>query len=150
LLSRFAQKINVKCFLFDTYAGFDAQDLTGIDENSKTSQFSDTSLEMVKGIVGDYASNIYVKGYFPESLAQTEDPGSFCLVHIDCDLEKPFTAALEYFYPRMVKGGFIIMHDYTNLNWPGVKIAVDDFFKDKPEFVIPIPDKSGTAAIRKT
>jgi len=27
--------------------------------------------------------------------------------------------------------------------------AIDEFFADKPESVIPIPDRAGTAAIRK-
>jgi len=74
---------------------------------------------------------------------------SFCLVHLDCDLYAPFQAALRYFYPRLVSGGFLILHDYANAHWKGAEKAVDEFFADKPEKVIPIPDKSGTAVLRK-
>jgi O-methyltransferase len=50
---------------------------------------------------------------------------------------------------HVVKGGFLVMHDYSSLWWDGVEKAVDEFFAVKPEKVIPIPDKSGTAVIRK-
>jgi len=36
-----------------------------------------------------------------------------------------------------------------SLYWDGVERAVNEFFADKPERFIPIPDKSGTIAIRK-
>ena len=41
------------------------------------------------------------------------------------------------------------MHDYTSLYWEGVEKAVEEFFADKVESVIPIPDMSGTVAVRK-
>jgi len=73
----------------------------------------------------------------------------FSLVHLDCDLKKPTMAALEYFYPRIVKGGFLVMHDHSSYCWKGAEEAINEFFKDKPEWVIPVPDKSGSCVIRK-
>jgi hypothetical protein len=148
LLAKFSRLINSSLYLFDTFAGFNEKDIEGLDKDVNTNSFTNTSLKEVQDLVGE--KNVkYVQGYFPESLDQIEDPGTFSLVHIDCDLEKPFTAALNYFYPRMVSGGFLIMHDYSSLYWQGATNAADNFFKDKKEFLIPIPDKSGTAVIRK-
>jgi len=148
LLSKYARKAGTKCFLFDTFESFDKRDLQGIDLEISKDVFSKTSLEEVRKLVGD-TNTEYVKGYFPESLNYTSGVDNFALVHLDCDLEKPFIAALEYFYPKIIKGGFLIMHDYSSLCWSGAQIAIDNFFKDKAEFVIPIPDKSGTCVIRK-
>ncbi|OQP59967.1 hypothetical protein A3860_35585 [Niastella vici] len=151
LLAKYARHpaVNSNCYLFDTFEGFDAKDIQGIDSVINQHQFTDTSLEYVQKNVGTDKNIVYVKGYFPESLKQVGDLDSFSLVHIDCDLEKPIADSLNYFYPRMKKGGFLIMHDYSSLVWKGAKVAIDAFFKDKPEFVIPIPDKSGTCVIRK-
>jgi O-methyltransferase len=33
--------------------------------------------------------------------------------------------------------------------WDGAEKAVDEFFADKPERIIVIPDKAGTAVIRR-
>jgi hypothetical protein len=70
-------------------------------------------------------------------------------VHIDCDLYEPIRAALEYFYPRMVPGGYIVMHDYTSMAWNGAERAIDEFFADKPESVIPLPDGAGSCVARR-
>lgn len=148
LLSKYARRMNTKCYLFDTFEGFDSKDLVHLDFKKGQVDFSDTSEAEVKNLLGEQ-NIIYVKGYFPESLNQIKETDYFVLVHIDCDLEKPFTAALNYFYPRMKKGGFLIMHDHSSLFWPGAKKAIEGFFADKAEFVIPIPDKSGTCVIRK-
>ena len=61
----------------------------------------------------------------------TPSDARFALVHIDCDLYKPFKAGLEFFYPRLVTGGFLIMHDYTSLWWDGVERAVESFLQIK-------------------
>jgi hypothetical protein len=146
LLAKYARRINSTCYLFDTFEGFNSKDLSGLP--AEKNDFSDTSLEEVKQTLGD-ENTIYVKGYFPDSLKQIEDIDSFCLVHLDCDLEKPFVASLNYFYPRLKSGGFLIMHDHSSFHWPGAKKTIDDFFKHKNEYPIPIPDKSGTCVIRK-
>src|ERR1035437_1747729 len=109
LLSKFAQIQDKTCYLFDTFEGFDPRDLIGQDINQTNSAFMDASLEMVKKLTGE-KNTVFVKGYFPESLNQIVDIDDLVLVHIDCDLEKPMMSALNYFYPRIRKGGFLIMH----------------------------------------
>jgi len=147
LLAALARKLGSTAYLFDTYEGFDAADLVGIDAN-KSKIFTDTTLESVRSVVGE--QNVrYVKGHFPESAFDLPSDLRFCLVHIDCDLYAPIKAALQYFYPRLINGGFLVMHDYAGLYWNGAEKAIDEFFSDKPERLIPIPDKSGTAVIRK-
>jgi hypothetical protein len=148
-VARLAEQTGGKAYLFDTYEGFPSKDLSGIDGN-KTPEFDDTSLEAVQALVACEAA-VYVKGYFPESVdGNVPCDAQFCLVHIDCDLYAPFKAALEYFYPRLLPGGFLIMHDYSSLYWDGVESAVKEFFADKEEWPIPVPDKSGTVAVRKS
>ena len=147
LLAALAKKLGSTAYLFDTYEGFASEDLKGIDAN-KSAHFGDTSVDGVQSLVG--SRNVcYVKGHFPGSASELADNLHFCLVHIDCDLYAPFAAALRYFYPRLVAGGFLIMHDYSNIFWDGAEKAIDEFFADKPEKLIPIPDKSGTVVIRK-
>jgi O-methyltransferase len=149
VLSKVARRMGRKCYLFDTFAGFDHRDLVGRDKEFQTSTFAGTSLEKVKAFVSAPDCAVFVQGYFPESLAQIGAIDNLVLVHIDCDLEKPFTEALKFFYPRLRPGGFLIMHDYASLHWPGAQHAVDEFLRDKPESIIPIPDKSGTCVVRK-
>jgi hypothetical protein len=147
LLATLARKRGVTAYLFDTYRGFSCEDLQGIDAD-KGPAFSDTSLTAVQSLVGN--ENVrYIQGHFPQSTSELPADLRFCLVHIDCDLYSPFAAALQYFYPRMIRGGFLVMHDYGGLYWEGAEKAIDEFFLNKQEKLIPIPDKSGTVVIRK-
>ncbi len=147
VLARLARDLGRATYLFDTFEGFDPKDIKGID-GAIPLQFSDTSLEAVQDFVGR-EDTVYVKGYFPESASQVPDDLTFSLVHLDCDLYSPMMSALEYFYPRMVEGGFIIIHDYSSLHWDGAENAADEFFSDKTECLIPLPDSGGSAIIRK-
>lgn len=149
LLAKLARKTNRIAYLFDSYEGFNKNDVTGLDSKINSLEFKDTSLNYVKNFIGS-ENVVFVKGYFPDSLNQINlNQTKFCLVHIDCDLEKSFTSSLNYFYPKLAQGGFLIMHDYSSLYWQGARNAIDTFFENKPEKLIPIPDKSGTAVIRK-
>ena len=148
LIATMARKLGRTAYLLDTFAGFSDADLKGIDARVRKG-FADTSVEAVRALVGD--QNVaFVPGYFPASAARIPADASFSLVHLDCDLHAPTASALEYFYPRLVPGGFLIIHDYSSLHWMGVEKAVDEFFATKPESVIPLPDSAGSAVIRKS
>ena len=127
VLSLAAKRLGKTIYLLDTFEGFSQKDLVGVD-SARDIAFNDTSLEFVRGFV-DGQHVRFIKGHFPESAQQLPDNLKFCLVHLDCDLYKPFSSALEFFWPRLVPGGFLIMHDYNSLHWDGVEQAVNEFFE---------------------
>jgi Macrocin-O-methyltransferase (TylF) len=148
VLALMARRLGSTAFLLDTFEGFNEADLKGIDAN-KVMGFADTSVASVRALVGE--PNVqFVPGHFPSSAEGLPPDASYCLVHLDCDLYAPMAAALRYFYPRLVPGGFLIVHDYSSLHWDGAERAVHEFFFDKPESVVPMPDSAGSAVIRKT
>lgn len=147
VLAEIARRGGRRIFLFDTFEGFDPADVQSFAPEIR-SAFNDTSLEMVKAFVGEDAAT-YVPGKFPESLSTAELPEQFALVHLDCDLYEPMKAGLQYFYPRTAPGAMFILHDYGSGHWPGIARAVDEFLTDKPERLVLMPDKSGTAMFRK-
>jgi hypothetical protein len=102
----------------------------------------------VQKLVGKDAVN-YIVGRFPDSVANITVSDRFAIVHLDCDLYKPVSAGLAYFYPRLPIGGILIVHDYSSGRWSGCTQAVDEFLRDKPERAVLMPDKSGTAIIVK-
>ncbi len=147
VLAHYGRKYGRTTYLFDTFAGFEARDLVGVDA-TKQREFADTSLALVKGNVGE-ASVEYVAGYFPDSVNEAVARRRFAVVHLDCDLYEPIKAGLEFFFDRLSPGGLLIIHDYANPCWVGVKQAVDEFLPKISETLILIPDKSGTAMLRK-
>ena len=141
-----------KLYLFDTFAGFDERDIkiegatTG--RPAKTSEFALTSVDLARRNVGQQNDNVqFYPGYFPQSAPDFLSQRKFAFVHLDADLYEPILAGLNFFYERMVPGGYILVHDFNS--WPGARKAVREFFKDKPETPTPMPDKSGSALICK-
>lgn len=138
--------------LFDTFRGFDQEDTaaelarTGAEANPKL--FMDTSVEAVLRRVGPRSSGVQLHpGRFPASCPDAVRQERFAFVHLDADLYEPTRSGLEVFYPLVVPGGYVVVHDYNA--WQGARQATDEFFRDKPETPVPMPDKSGSAVVVK-
>ncbi len=152
---KFARYINQyfpdrKLYLFDTFEGFDKRDTT--EEKSKnystgTQDFSDTSVSSVLKQMPFPANCIPVKGFFPESAKGIND--SFVLVSLDADLYDPIYAGLNFFFPKLVMGGYILIHDFNNDNYKGARKAVEQFCSEQAINFVPLPDSGGSAIISK-
>lgn len=142
-------------FLFDTFEGFDANEIdkeisSGLTTEEARTAFNDTSIEFVKNVLPYPEKCIFRKGYFPET-AEGLEKEKYAFVSIDVDLEDSIYAGLEYFYPRMSMGGVIFVHDYNNRFYFGVKKAIRRYEEHIGHSLwgLPIADQGGTLIIRK-
>jgi len=81
-------------------------------------------------------------GWIPTRFAEVKDR-QFRVVHIDVDLYQPTRESLEFFYPRMVPGGTIVMDDYGLLTCPGARQAADEFAKEQDIDILELPTGQG-------
>ena len=116
--------------------------------------FSDTSVDIVMERMPHPENCIIKKGYFPETAESLEDE-TFAFVSLDPDLYAPVLSGLEFFYPRLSKGGVIVVHDYDNKQFEGVRRAVDEFENkmsgsgEEPLCLVPLGDLHGSCVITK-
>jgi hypothetical protein len=150
VLAHYAALHGRRVFLFDTFEGFRGEDLAGIGDLEKRIAFQDTSLARVARTVGHPQVTTYVKGRFPDSITSDVRAAQFAFVSLDCDVYEPMKHGLDFFYGRMPAGGTIFAHDYSSGYWEGSRRAVDEFCARTGEHAVLLPDKSGTAVIRKT
>lgn len=127
LLSFYAEKFGRKVYLADTFQGFAEQQFEAGMGDGKKAAFKDISLDAARAIVGNYAGNRWVVGVFPDSATEEMREDTYAFVSIDCDIYVPIAEGLKFFWPRMVPGGVIFVHDYSSGYWPGATRAVDDF-----------------------
>jgi len=130
-----AAKGEAPLHLFDTFAGMPAADARR-DGRFHAGQLSDTSLPTVQHKLRSWSGVHYHPGFFPDSAQGEPAQLKYKFVHLDVDLHRSNLAALEFFYPRLLTGGCILVHDYNERSVPGTKTAVDEFMRDKPEIVI--------------
>jgi O-methyltransferase len=105
------------------------------------------SLETVKTTLRDYPLIEYHPGWIPESFAGVAER-KYKFVHLDLDLYDPIKGAVQYFYPRMVKGGVIVIDEYGLPRWPGARKAVDEFCKTH-DTMTPISLTTGNGVLIK-
>lgn len=94
--------------------GIETGQLISILESKECSD----NVELVKGDINKT---------IPEYAGKNPDI-EIALLNLDVDVYEPSVTVLEYFYPRLVKGGVLILDDYKV--FPGETKAVDDYFSD--------------------
>lgn len=84
------------------------------------------SLDLVKRNLAEFPAIEYHPGWIPLTFHGLREM-SYRFVHLDVDLYDPTLSALEYFYPRLVRGGTIVCDDYS---WPGARLAIDEYCQE--------------------
>ncbi len=123
--------------LFDTFQGL--PQLSGEDVRFTQGMFA-SRMEQVQSRLDGFNKVFFYKGLFPAT-AESVKNRKFAFVHLDVDIYQSTKDALEFFYPRMVRGGIIISHDFPSAG--GVQKAIMEFLLDKPERIIGLPLSQG-------
>lgn len=134
-----------KLYLFDTFNGFDS-DRDLVNEGD-INNFKDTSEDIVLAKMIRPQNCIIKKGYFPDTAKDVN--GKFSLVSLDCDLYNPILAGLQFFYPRLVPGGYIFVHDFGSYHYEEVKTAVYEYCNKNSAAIFPIVDRCLSVVITK-
>jgi O-methyltransferase len=130
-------------YALDSYQGFDEaadREATQLKDGIvnpllKSGAFSGTSVALIERKIRLAGLSDVVKpvpGYFRDTLPRMLER-EYCFVHLDCDLGASYQECLQYFYPRVVPGGYICFDEYRISEWPVTTDVIDRFFSDKPE-----------------
>ena len=133
-------------YLFDSFEGF-TEDANASE--SFQAAHANTTIEKVLAIL-PYPEKVIVKpGFFPESLGGLEE--QFCLVSLDVDFYQTTLDGLRYFWPRLEKGGYLLLHDWGSPKLPGVAKALQDFERENGCRIpaIPLCDVGGSLILCK-
>lgn len=146
-------------YLFDTFEGFDLRDVECDKQNNFSVNIREGLYKVTKTvdeIIGalPHSENAIVrKGFFPETAQGIED--EFIFVNLDFDLYQPTIEGLRFFWPRMRKGGLILVHDYFNApgiieedRYLGIRAAAQTFSSETGVTYIPIGDEMSIAFVK--
>lgn len=133
-----------KLFLFDTFDGM--PETNPEKDMHKKGDFSDTSLESVQQYIQESDICVFLQGFIPDTFSKLENK-KIALAHIDVDIYKSILDCLEFIWPRLSFGGFIIFDDYGFPTCPGARSSVDDFFRAKTCLPLCLP--TGQAVVFK-
>lgn len=135
-----------KLYLFDSFEGF-------AEEANASASFqaahANTTIEKVLDIMPHRSMVTVTPGFFPASLNGLEE--AFCLVSLDVDFAQTTLEGLRYFWPRVQRGGIIMLHDWGNPSLPGVAQALKIYEEELGDTIpaIPLCDVGGTLVLCK-
>ena len=153
-----------KLYLYDTFSGFDKRDVETEEHSHYTTKgffnsanyfrrtdfaTPEDQINYVKQRLKHPQNAVFRKGYFPESAAYEQD-NRFAFVSLDMDLYQPILCGIDFFYPRLNNGGYIMIHDYNHREFRGIKKALaesEEKFGAIPK--VPLPDQGGTIVLTK-
>ena len=131
LLCELIKRTKKNIYLFDTFEGLPEDNRINKKFVPLKGWLGNTSIKEVKNFLLKTSINPkklnIIKGIFPNTVNQEIKKSFFSLVHLDTDLFKSTYDGLEFFYPRLVEFGCIVIHDYNSFGCPGVKEAIDKF-----------------------
>ncbi len=152
----FERKINSvfhdrKMYLFDTFNGLiDEEKQRGLSlgwgERLYVLGDQGVSEEQVKKNMPFKERCVTKRGHFPESYDLDE---KIAFASIDIDFYKTTKKGLEVLYPNLSDGGYIMVHDYNNLEFDECGDAVRDFCGENHISYVPVPDAGGSVIISK-
>jgi O-methyltransferase len=124
----------VPFYVCDTFQGHVEVDegLDGLHRPGE--QFTRVKAEKVAKYLRAFAFARVVAGDIRETAATFASENAFGLVHLDVDVYPITRFCLDFFGPRMVSGGVIVLDDYGTTTCEGVKKAVDEFKQTNPAF----------------
>jgi hypothetical protein len=149
-----AAGINRKIYLFDTFAGMSEptdEDVSHSNAAAKAEYGSrvnedhaDWSYASLDDVVRNFqqanlldSSVTFIKGKVEETLRDPKNiPDQIALLRLDTDWYESTKVELEVLYPKLVRGGVLIIDDYGH--WRGARKAVDDYFKNSSLLMIRI------------
>ena len=152
LMNHLIKKLNLnkKIFAFDTFDGMSEptvydKDLKDKPADKTFENYKDRdekwcfgSLEEVKKNLEQYDKNYqnnftFIKGKVEDTLKKINNlPEKISLLRLDTDFYESTKIELEVLYPKLSKGGILIIDDYGH--WKGSQKAVDEYLDLKKNF----------------
>lgn len=117
-------------YVFDSFDGFPKLS-TSDPQSKKSGDYKiEGTLQYILDSFSVFPNAHIVQGFVPETFKELNDDTRYGLVFYDCDLYEPALATFDYFWEKIVPGGFLMVHDYVG-GYTGVKKATDEFFSGK-------------------
>lgn len=138
-------------FLLDTFKGIDARFVSDEEKSKGKLETSEQWLksglyvsgaDAVRKNFSEWRNVRVIEGAIPDTLTQI-DSERLAFAHIDMNNWRPEIAAAEFIWPRLARGGMILLDDYAYYGYQPQKVAMDDFARRVGTTVLSLPTGQG-------
>jgi hypothetical protein len=131
-------KAGCSVHLFDSFEGLAGPVSADLGTNMVKGDYLGAEDE-VKRNLSKYDCFEFHRGWIPDRFSDVANK-KFSFVHVDVDFYEPVRDSLEFFFPRMVDGGIIVLDDYGTAETPGALLATDEIANKYGHYVAALPN----------
>jgi hypothetical protein len=135
-----------KYYLMDTFQGL-VPELANDAENEigRIEMFADAypeCYELTKKNFEEFEDIVMIRGPIPDTLPQNPTT-KIAFMHIDMNCAAPEVAALRFFWPKVERGGIIVLDDYAYFGFQPQKDAIDALGRELGFAIASLPTGQG-------
>jgi hypothetical protein len=136
-----------KFYLLDTFYGLDERYIDdsdrarGIMKNNEGDMYQ-KNIEAIRKNFSEWNNVEIVPGAVPETLPMVKSE-KIAYLHIDMNCAPPEVAALEYFWPKLSPGAFVLFDDYAYVTHTSQKRSIDAVAAARNAKVVSLPTGQG-------
>jgi hypothetical protein len=131
-------------YLFDTFAGIPESQMSGTERPGRllsNTKYPDC-YEQTLANFGPFPRAKLVRGLVPDTLA-TVPIDRVAYLSIDMNIAYPERKAIEYFWPKLSPGAFVVLDDYGWQDYEEQRRSMDDFARGAGVQVLALPTGQG-------
>lgn len=132
--------LNKTFYLLDTFEGFDSR---FPPENARHWTYGNT-YEDVKSTFREFPRIEVVKGAVPDTLSRVKST-EVAYIYIDMNTAAPELEAMRYFWPKLVRGGIVLLDDYGFKGHEKQRKVHDNFALENGFHILSLPTGQGMA-----
>jgi hypothetical protein len=148
----FAKHAGRRFYLFDTWQGVPPEQMSeeekraDVFDRNKKYQDGDATHAAVLRKFSRWPNAVVVRGRVPDTLGAMADSKAVAYASIDMNVAAPEIAAIDFLWPRIARGGFILIDDYGWALHLAQKKAWDDFARKQGVMILALPTGQGLIA----
>lgn len=127
-------------YLLDTFEGFDVA-LLSQSEKGRATWYGNT-YEEVRSTFKNFSNVEIIKGSVPHTLSQVSAK-KIAFISIDMNCVQPEIAAVDFFWPKMVSGGIIILDDFAYSGFESQNLAHTEWAQKNKVDILFLPTGQG-------
>jgi len=132
-------------WLFDTFRGIPVEQINPQEAargRAAENAWYPDCFERATANFAPYPRARLIRGTVPETLA-TVEIGEVAYLHLDMNIAYPERAAIEHFWPKLVRGALVVLDDYGWSSYAEQKATLDDFARRNGTMIATLPTGQG-------
>ncbi len=101
-----------------------------------------TDVDRVRANFAEWPNAVVVQGAVPEILDRVA-AAEVAFLHLDMNCAAPETAAMRHFWPKMSRGGIVLLDDYAYVDYGEQKRALDEVARSLGFDILAMPTGQG-------